>query len=69
MRPRINGGWKDPFLPTDVDNNTQKRMHGNYSFYVRKIEDLNTMLGGKLEEKLDGLFNADTKQPAGNSLT
>ena len=62
MRPRINGGWKDPFLPTDVDNNYTEANAWQYSFYVpQNIEDLNTMLGGKLEEKLDGLFNADTK--------
>lgn len=62
MRPRYNNGWKDPFNPTDVDNNYTEANSWQYSFYVpQDIPKLNEYLNGKLENKLDELFSADTK--------
>ncbi|MFA5011587.1 MAG: GH92 family glycosyl hydrolase [Ignavibacteria bacterium] len=62
MRPRFNNGWKDPFNPTDVDNNYTEANSWQYSFYVpHDIKQLNDYLDGNLEKKLDELFSADTK--------
>lgn len=62
MRPRFNNGWKDPFNPTDVDNNYTEANSWQYSFYVpHDIPQLNKYLNGSLEKKLDELFTADTK--------
>lgn len=62
MRPRFNNGWKDPFNPTDVDNNYTEANSWQYSFYVpQNIPQLNEYLNGNLEKKLDELFSADTK--------
>ena len=62
MRPRFNNGWKDPFNPTDVDNNYTEANSWQYSFYVpHDIPQLNKYLNGNLEKKLDELFSSDTK--------
>ncbi len=62
MRPRFNNGWKDPFNPTDVDNNYTEANSWQYSFYVpHDVPRLNQYLNGNLEKKLDKLFSADTK--------
>ena len=62
MRPRFNNGWKDPFNPTDVDNNYTEANSWQYSFYVpQNIPQLNEYLNGNLEKKLDELFSSDTK--------
>ena len=62
MRPRFNNGWKNPFNPTDVDNNYTEANSWQYSFYVpQNIPELNKLLNGNLEKKLDELYNADTK--------
>ncbi len=62
MAPRMNNGWKNPFNPTDVDNNYTEANSWQYSFYIpQNIPQLNEYLDGKLEQKLDALFSADTK--------
>ncbi len=61
MRPRMNGTWKTPFLPTDVDNNYTEANAWQYSFYVPQEPWFLTKVYGRAENKLDGLFNADAK--------
>ncbi len=61
MRPRLNGMWKTPFLPTDVDNNYTEANAWQYSFYVPQEPWFLTKVYGRAESKLDALFNADTK--------
>lgn len=62
MRPRFNNGLKNPFNPTDVDNNYTEANSWQYSFYVpHDIKQLDDYLDGNLEKKLDDLFSADTK--------
>lgn len=62
MRPRYNNGWKNPFRPTDVDNNYTEANSYQYSFYVpQDIPQLSEYMDGDLEEKLDDLFMADSK--------
>ena len=62
MRPRLNNGWKDPFNPTDVDNNFTEANSWQYSFYVpHDVPQLNNYLNGGLEKKLDELFSTDEK--------
>jgi len=59
MRPRINGGWKQPFDPTEVDFNFTEANSWQYSFYVpQDITGLANLQGGtqKLASKLDELF-------------
>lgn len=62
MRPRFNNGWKNPFYPTDVDNNYTEANSYQYSFYVpQDLQQLSDYQGGNLEGKLDELFKADSK--------
>lgn len=60
MRPRLNGGWKTPFEPEEVDFNFTEANSWQYSFFVpQDITGLMTLHGGaeKLEKRLDDLFN------------
>jgi predicted alpha-1,2-mannosidase len=60
MRPRINGAFKDPFAPSDVDVHFTEANSWQYSMYVpHDINNLFDMLGGnqKVESWLDRLFN------------
>jgi hypothetical protein len=62
MRPRFNNGWKNPFNPTDVDNNYTEANSYQYSFYVpQNVPQLKEYMNGNLEEKLDELFKAESK--------
>ncbi len=64
MRPRLNGGWKTPFDPSEVDFNFTEANSWQYSFYVpQDISGLIAGHGGKqaLAGKLDLLFS--TKDP------
>lgn len=62
MRPRINGGWKTPFDPTEVDFNFTEANSWQYSFYVpHDVSGLIGLHGGKanFERKLDELFTTE----------
>jgi hypothetical protein len=62
MRPRFNNGWKNPFNPTDVDNNYTEANSFQYSFYVpQNVQQLSEYMNGNLEGKLDELFKAESK--------
>jgi len=62
MRPRFNNGWKNPFNPTDVDNNYTEANAYQYSFYVpQNVQQLSEYMNGDLEGKLDELFKAESK--------
>jgi alpha-1,2-mannosidase, putative len=59
MRPRINGGFKAPFSPSEVDFNFTEGNSWQYSFFVpQDINGLAALHGGKdmLAKKLDDLF-------------
>ena len=62
MRPRLNGGFKTPFNPTEVDFNFTEANSWQYSFYVpQDIAGLVRMHGGaaKFSKKLDELFSTE----------
>lgn len=62
MRPRMNGGWKSPFDPTEVDFNFTEANSWQYSFYVpHDVSGLIGLHGGKanFERKLDDLFTTE----------
>ena len=64
MRPRLNGGWKTPFDPTEVDNNFTEANSWQYSFYVpQDISGLIKLHGGasNFEKKIDSLFNSSSE--------
>lgn len=60
MRPRMNGGWKIPFDPTEVDFNFTEANSWQYSFYApHDVSGLIGLHGSKanFERKLDELFS------------
>ncbi len=62
MRPRINGGWLEPFDPTTVDWHFTEANAWHYGFYVpQDITGFYQLHGGKeqLAAKLDELFETD----------
>lgn len=62
MRPRINGGWLEPFDPTTVDWHFTEANSWHYSFYVpQDISGFAEMHGGKgrLAAKIEELFTTD----------
>lgn len=62
MRPRINGGWKEPFSPNEVDFHFTEANSWQYSFYVpHDISTLIDLHGGAdaFEKKLDELFETE----------
>ncbi len=64
MRPRSNGGWVSPFLPTEVNNHYTEANSWQYSFYVpHDINGLIELYGGmkNFELKLDELFSTENK--------
>lgn len=64
IRPRKNGGWLNPFLPADANNNYTEGNSWQYSFYVpHDVEGLIKLHGGSenFEKKLDELFTTDQK--------
>lgn len=64
MRPRLNGGWKSNFNPTEVDQNFTEANSWQYSFYVpHDISGLIELHGGSqnFEQKLDELFTASSQ--------
>lgn len=63
MRPRVNGGWLDPFEPREVNNHFTEGNSWQYSFFVpHDVEGLIQSVGGakRFESVLDGLFSAET---------
>ena len=64
MRARINGGWQQPFLPTEVNFHFTEANSWQYSLFVpHDINRLMEMLGGDaaFETKLDELFTTQEK--------
>lgn len=64
MRPRINGGWLEPFDPTTVDWHFTEANAWHYGFYVpQDITGFYQLHGGKLQlaARLDELF--ETSDP------
>ncbi len=64
MRPKLNGGWLEPFDPTRVDWHFTEANSWHYSFYVpQDISGFIALHGGKdkLAEKIDELFTTTDK--------
>ncbi len=64
MRPRVNGAWKEPFDPKEVDHNFTEANSWQYSFYVpHDILGLIEFMGGEkaFEQKLDELFSTGSE--------
>ena len=64
MTPKINGLWKDPFNPTEVDFNYTEANAWQYTFFVpQDVSGLMKLMGGKekFAEKLDKLFTTSNK--------
>lgn len=62
MRPRINGGWKSPFDPKEVDFNYTEANAWQYSFYApQDVMGLAKLMGGEeaFENQLDSLFEME----------
>jgi predicted alpha-1,2-mannosidase len=64
MRPKLNGAWLSPFIPSEVNNHFTEANSWQYSFFVP--QDINghiAMLGGDKAycKKLDELFSASTE--------
>lgn len=71
MRPRINGGWKEPFSPTEVDFHFTEANSWQYSFYVpHDISTLIDLHGGDeaFEKKLDELFETEQEVSGRNQV-
>ena len=71
MRPRINGGWKEPFSPTEVDFHFTEANSWQYSFYVP--HDISTLIGlhggaDLFEKKLDELFETEQEVSGRNQV-
>jgi putative alpha-1,2-mannosidase len=64
MQARVDGGWYEPFDPTDINNNYTEGNSWQYSFLVpQDVESLVSRMGGKdkFETKLDELFTTNSK--------
>ncbi|MBD1391921.1 GH92 family glycosyl hydrolase [Mucilaginibacter glaciei] len=64
MQARDNGGWYEPFEPTEINSNYTEGNAWQYSFLVpQDVEGLIKSMGGKLnfELKLDELFSTNAK--------
>jgi hypothetical protein len=64
MQARANGGWLDPFDPTEINGNYTEGNSWQYSFLVpHDVETLIDKMGGKqaFENKLDELFSTQSK--------
>lgn len=60
MRPRINGGWMNPFEPREVNNHYTEANAWQYSFFVpHDVPGLISSVGGgkRFEKLLDDLFS------------
>jgi predicted alpha-1,2-mannosidase len=64
MRARLNGGFRSPFDPREVDFNYTEANSWQYSFYVpQDITGLIKLHGGakNFKDKLDLMFNTESK--------
>lgn len=64
IRPRKNGGWLNPFDPSEVNNYYTEANGWQYTFFVpQDLDGLMLRMGGakKMEQKLDELFSAPSK--------
>jgi hypothetical protein len=64
MRPKLNGAWRTPFDPRQVDFNYTEANSWQYSFYVpQDLSGLIKLFGGEeaFEKKLDELFTTDSQ--------
>ena len=64
MRAKKNGGWLEPFDPSEVNNHFTEGNSWQYSFFVpQDIPSLIKAHGGAeaFEAKLDALFSADSR--------
>ncbi|MBS1502180.1 MAG: GH92 family glycosyl hydrolase [Bacteroidetes bacterium] len=64
MQARVNGGWYEPFDPTDINNNYTEGNAWQYSFLTpQDVNGLIDRMGGvdKFESKLDELFTTNAK--------
>jgi predicted alpha-1,2-mannosidase len=64
MRPKKNGGWLEPFDPSEVNNHFTEGNSWQYSFFVpQDVYGLLQVHGGAaaFEAKLDALFAADSR--------
>ncbi|HPG99245.1 MAG TPA: GH92 family glycosyl hydrolase [Tenuifilaceae bacterium] len=71
MRPRINGGWKDNFNPSEVDQNFTEANSWQYSFYVpHDVSGLIELHGGKKNfiGRLDELFSTSSQLMGKNQV-
>jgi predicted alpha-1,2-mannosidase len=69
MRPRMNGGWLQPFDPREVNNHFTEGNSWQYSFFVpHDVEGMIEAMGGKdaFERKLDALFSAPVQTTGRN---
>jgi predicted alpha-1,2-mannosidase len=69
MQPRSNGGWYQPFIAKEVNNNYTEANAWQYSFFVpQNIAGLIAAHGGKaaFEAKLDELFTTGSKTEGRN---
>ena len=69
MRPRLNGGWYQPFDPFEVNNHFTEANSWQYSFFVpHDIKGLINISGGEkaLENNLDALFGASKSNTGRN---
>jgi predicted alpha-1,2-mannosidase len=61
MRPVKNGGWQEPFDPSEVNNHFTEANSWQYSFYMpQDVDGYMKLMGGqkKFEDRLDVLFTA-----------
>jgi predicted alpha-1,2-mannosidase len=64
IRPRKNGGWLNPFDPTEVNNYYTEANGWQYTFFVpQDLDGLMLRMGGakRMEQKLDELFTTSSK--------
>jgi predicted alpha-1,2-mannosidase len=63
MRPRMNGGWLDPFDPAEVNFHYTEANAWQYSFYVpQDMAGLIDLMGGRevFSDRLDDLFETES---------
>jgi putative alpha-1,2-mannosidase len=64
MQARVDGGWYEPFDPTEINRNYTEGNAWQYSFLVNQdVDGLIERMGGvdKFETKLDELFTTSSK--------
>lgn len=70
MRPRINGLWIEPFLPSEVNVHFTEANSWQYTFHVpQDVSGLIDLFGGEaqFDKRMDDLFSADSQLQGWNS--